>query len=577
MSKILRLMMVLAMCSAMAGCAGTELYHAAYGYGHPKNWLDQASSEPWIQQRVALSPLTPMQAGQLETLAFQECQGSIHVLAITMGQSPQDQGQRIYWGQNQQGSQLYSAAPAYAVLLITARRGDVQAQTHLADFYAHKSQERVNLNGPTNGTYNPYNQYNPYATYGAMGAVQNHSRTYLALSTILRRAAVKWANQAATRGVIDGRCDFDLGVLYQYRAGVGQLNYPAKLWNRPAGFRSSNMATALHWYKLSASQGYAAAENCLGDIYSIGAPGITPNAARAFHWYGLAAAQGVPNAQYQLAFAYRYGRGTVRNKSKSAFWLRLAVAAHWPLAVDLAAHIFMKPVVEQAQHGNPAVQLNVALAYYNGTYKGHAIVQNYAKAAYWFKQCSPSGNSAAEFYLGRCYQVGLGVAVNYPKAAAWYQLAAKQGDTSAENNLGIMYQRGDYFAQSDTKAAACYMIAAQQGNALAQKNLKILLQQDIVQSPHPKAFIAQLNNSIHTMIGAGMVHQAVEEQEKQFQQYCQQQELMDLQEQLNYAQEEQAQAQENLEATQQQLDDANAQQDDQPDEAPPEPEPEPGD
>ncbi len=573
MVKMLRLAVVLILCGAVAGCAGTELYHSVYGYGHPKNWLNQAADEPWIQQRVALSPLTSMQAGQLEALAFQECEGQMHVLQITMGQSPQDRGQRIYWGQNQQGWQLYSAiAPAYAVLLITARRGDVQAQTHLADFY---TQELLTDMGLQNPTYNPYTSYNPYAAYGVMGAVQNQSRTYLALSTILRRAAVKWANQAATRGVINGRCDFDLGVLYQYRAGVGQLNYPVKHWNRPAGFRSANMATALHWYKLSASQGYAAAENCLGDIYSIGAPGITPNAARAFHWYGLAAAQGVPNAQYQLAVAYRYGRGTVRNRSKSAFWLNLAVAADWQPAIALAAHIFMKPVVEQAQHGNPAVQYKVALAYYNGMYKGHVIIQNYAKAAYWFKKCAPRGNAWAEFYLGRCYQAGLGIAVNYPKAAAWYQLSAKQGNASSENNLGVMYGRGEYFAQSDAKAAACYMIAAHEGCVQAKNNLKILLQQDIVQSPHPHQFIAELNNGINAMIGAGITHQAVEEQEEQFRQYCLQQEQMELQEQLDYAQDEAAQAQENLEATQQQLDDANAQQDDQPDEAP-EPEPDPG-
>ncbi len=568
MLNILRLAMVFILCGAVAGCSGTALYNAVYGYENPNNWLKQAGTEPWIQQRVALSPLTATQAGQFESLALQECVGPSYVLHITMGQSPAAQAQRQQYGQTQQGWQLYGAvAPAYAVLLITARRGDVQAQTHLADFYAQKSQDFVNPYGQTG------NPYNPYAADGVMEPVQNQPSSYVAISAVLRRAAVQWANQAASRGIIDGPCDFDLAVVYQRRAGAGQLNYPAKVWNRPAGFRRANMTTALHWYKLSAGQGYAAAENCLGDIYTIGAPGIVPNAARAFHWYRLAAAQGVPNAEYQLARAYRYGLGTQTNLSQSTTWLNWAVAAKWPPAIDLAAHIFMKPVVAAAQRGNPAVQLRLALAYYNGRYKGYAIPQNYVQAVYWFKKCAPSGNVQAEFYLGRCYQAGLGAAVNYPKAAAWYQLAAKQGNSAAENNIGIMYERGDYFAQSDTKAAACYMIASHEGNARATDNLNGLLRKDIVQSPHPKEFIARLNNSINAMIGAGIVYLAVAQQEKEFQQYCQQQEQMELQQQLDYAQEEQAQAQENLEAAQQQSDDANAQQEDQPDDQPP---PEPG-
>ena len=566
--KMFRLAVVFALSGALVGCSGTTLHNLVYGYRNPNNWLNQARTDPWIQQRVSLSPLTSAQARQLEAMALQECVGPSYVLQITMGQSPAAQAQRQRYGQNQQGWQLYAAvAPAYAVLLITARQGDVQAQTHLADFYAQESQDFVPPYGQTGG------MYNPYAAYGALEQAQNQPRSYVALSTILRHAAEEWANQAAIRAVIDGRSDFDLGMIYQCRASVAELNYPAKLWNRPAGFRRANMSTALHWYKLSAGQGYAAAENCLGDIYTIGAPGIVPNAARAFHWYRLAAAQGVPNAEYQLARAYRYGLGTQTNIFQSTIWLNRAVAAKWPLAIDLAAHIFMKPVVAAAQRGNPAVQLRLALAYYNGHYKGYAIPKNYVKAFYWFKKCSPSGKVRTDFYLGRCYQVGLGTAVNYPKAAAWYQLAAKQGNGAAENNIGIMYERGDYFAQSDAKAAACYMIASHEGNAQATSNLNAMLRKDIVQSPHPQEFIARLNNSISAMIEGGMVHMAIAQQEQEFRQYCQQQEQMDLQQQLDYAQEEEAQAQENLEAAQQQNDDADAQQEDQPDDQPP---PEPG-
>ncbi len=515
MVKLLRLAVLLALCGAVTGCSGTALYNVVYGYKNPHNWLDQASSEPWIQQHVALSPLTPMQAGALESLALQECVGPSYVLRITMGQSPEAQAQRQQYGQSQQGWQLYGAvAPAYAVLLITARRGDVQAQAHLADFYAQKSQDFVNSYGPANGT------YNPYAAYGALEPPQNHPRNYLALSAILRHAAVKWANEAAMRGLIDGRSDFDLGMLYQRRAGAGQLNYPAKLWNRPAGFRRANMTTALHWYKLSAGQGYAATENCLGDIYSIGAPGITPNPARAFHWYRLAAAQGVPNAEYQLALAYRHGWGTSINLDQSTAWLNLAVAAKWPPAIALAAHIFMEPVVAAAQRGNAAVQLHLALAYYNGRYQGHAIPQNYVKAAYWFKKCAPRGNVLAEFYMGRCDQAGLGVAVNYAQAARWYHLAAKQGNASAENNLGVMFARGEYYAKNDILAAKWYNLAAGQGCTLAATNLQALLQQDVVRSPNNQQLEQEL---LQEGIALQTIQQANERQQQMFQEQSLQQ------------------------------------------------------
>ncbi len=273
------------------------------------------------------------------------------------------------------------------------------------------------------------------------------------------------------------------------------------------------------------------------------------------------------------------------NAAKSAYWLGRAVAAGYRPALYFNEHLLLKPLVTAAEAtGNPTTEYQLALAYYRGRYDGQTIPIRPGKTFYWFHRCAESGNAAAEFSVGYCYQFGFGTAINYQHAAHWYTLSAKQHNSAAENNIGMMHQRGEFYPKSDTKAAVWFLLSSSQGDAMAKKNFQGLLQSDIVQSPHPTQFIGRMQRAIrqynpdsdaNLMIAGGLYQQILEQQLKAAKADHDQWVLQQQQEQQEEEQQQAEQAQED--AQQQQQDDADGQDaGDQPDEAAPEPEPDPG-
>jgi TPR repeat protein len=57
-----------------------------------------------------------------------------------------------------------------------------------------------------------------------------------------------------------------------------------------------NFAEAMKWYRLAATQGYANAQNNLGQMY-VNGQGVAQDYVRARMWLDLAAAQGVAIAE----------------------------------------------------------------------------------------------------------------------------------------------------------------------------------------------------------------------------------------------------------------------------------------
>ena len=60
-----------------------------------------------------------------------------------------------------------------------------------------------------------------------------------------------------------------------------------------------NSREAFKWIEKAAEQGYAVAQNALGDLYDNGI-GVEKNSLEAFKWYKKAAAQGHDNAQKRV-------------------------------------------------------------------------------------------------------------------------------------------------------------------------------------------------------------------------------------------------------------------------------------
>ena len=114
--------------------------------------------------------------------------------------------------------------------------------------------------------------------------------------------------KAAEQGVAEAQ--FNLGVMYEYQAGV------------PRSDRE-----AAKWYRKAAEQGLAKAQIRLGFMYWFG-QGVPKNIVEALTWYRKAAEQGNAVAQFHLGTTYEVGRGVPRNNVLAHMWLSLA-AAWW--------------------------------------------------------------------------------------------------------------------------------------------------------------------------------------------------------------------------------------------------------
>ena len=126
-------------------------------------------------------------------------------------------------------------------------------------------------------------------------------------------------------------------------------------------YNSGDYATALKEWKPLAEQGYAEAQNNLGNMYEEG-QGVTQNSKTAVKWYKLAAEQGDAKAQ-----------------------------------------------------NNPGVMYD----------RGQGVTQDYTAAVKLYKLAAEQGYADAQYNLGHMYREGQGVAQDYQAALKWSKLAAE--------------------------------------------------------------------------------------------------------------------------------------------------------
>lgn len=79
------------------------------------------------------------------------------------------------------------------------------------------------------------------------------------------------------------------------------------------------------------------------------------------------------------------------------------------------------------------------------------------------QRAAAQGDINAQFFLGESYKQGYEVRQDYAQAAYWYRQAANQGLPKAQNNLGLLYEHGQGVPQDYAEAARWYRLAAAQG------------------------------------------------------------------------------------------------------------------
>ncbi len=186
-----------------------------------------------------------------------------------------------------------------------------------------------------------------------------------------------------------------------------------------------------------------------------------------------------PNEDAELKTDLEDVRSTVRELIESE--------DRGPLTGRVQRDELLKPLVKQIEEkafeGIGEAQHDLAAIYT----AGHAgTIQNFEKAAFWFREASVRGVSNARYNLGVLYHQGLGVDADLTTAINWYRAAAVLNHPEAQYNLGIAHIEG-IGAKYNPKLATYYFTsAAMQGIVEAAYNLGLIYENGLLGEEEPE-------------------------------------------------------------------------------------------
>jgi len=238
---------------------------------------------------------------------------------------------------------------------------------------------------------------------------------------------------------------------------------------------------AFKWYKLSAEQGYDAAQAYIGYCYYSG-KGVVKDAEECVKWYRKSAAQGFASAQCNLGMCYETGEGVAKDMNEALRWYELSAkqgncTAQYNLALcyelgkgtPINLPLSLKYYQLAAEQDHAVAQYTIGMMYLNGY--SSIVSANSELGFYWLQRSSNKGYSKAHTSLGTCYEKGIGVEQNYELAIYYYQLGVDHGDFNGNYYLGFIYFNSLGVPKDYKKAVTYYRIAAEKGHAAAQNNL----------------------------------------------------------------------------------------------------------
>ena len=153
-------------------------------------------------------------------------------------------------------------------------------------------------------------------------------------------------------------------------------------------------------------------------------------------------------------------------------WL---LKSRWSYAPDIQIGRDFDTLLIEAKAGDLRAQVDVGLAYENGT----GVSQDSNEAVKWYIESAKQGNPPAQVNIGRCYLQGIGVSKDPSKAADSYLKAAEQGWPSGQFSIACMYEDGLGVPKSNQKAADWYRKAAIRGHTDARYNLGCMYRDSI--------------------------------------------------------------------------------------------------
>lgn len=186
-------------------------------------------------------------------------------------------------------------------------------------------------------------------------------------------------------------------------------------------YTPQDFGAALHWYRLSAAQGDANAQNNIGAMYE-NAMGVPEDNAEAAKWYTLAANQDLAIAQYNLGELLLYGNGIKQDDQAAAAWLhRAAEQGHIEALSELGTMYLFGRGVER-RIATAAEMLTVAAL--DGDHNARGTLGDFYGD---IEADAIAGSLLSALSLAKMYDRGLGVERSEAKTFVWLLWGEERG------------------------------------------------------------------------------------------------------------------------------------------------------
>ena len=209
----------------------------------------------------------------------------------------------------------------------------------------------------------------------------------------------------------------ELGSTEAFRRAAELKDQREAIYYEGIGKEKQDPEGAMRDFAVSASMGYAPAEVKLGDCYLRGvATRGVPDRRAAYRRYQKAYEEGVDAAVYPLALCYSRGVGVNFDFRRAAELLRRGLALG-EKRCEAELHKLMQRRLKKSIRSMHSQA--VSLLYQH----------KYTEALRLFTALARMDEAVAVYYLGACYEFGIGTSIDRPLAYAMYRRAAELGFT----------------------------------------------------------------------------------------------------------------------------------------------------
>lgn len=191
---------------------------------------------------------------------------------------------------------------------------------------------------------------------------------------------------------------------------------------------------AFKWCLVAADAGLSSAQVYIGNAFYVS--GTETDIAKAIHYFKLAAAKGHPEGQFMLGYFYNIGLGIEQDYTE-AFRLYSLAADFGHNGAQMNLGIWYESGEHVVEQSNAEALRYFQLAAVTGEYydRGDVIPRNAEKMVECCRAAAEKGYTAAEYMYGCLFYEGDGVEKSLAEAKKWWLLGAKKKDEDAVKAL----------------------------------------------------------------------------------------------------------------------------------------------